>query len=463
MNDSTFRKIQSVKNDVEADLLKIPGVHGVSIGYKTIKGKRGVIPAIVVHLTKKRPLAKVPPGERIPDSIRGVRTDVIEHGQIKPQVADTNLYNPLFGGCQIQVGNQFGTLGCLVYVGQTLYGLTNQHVVSASGNKVYQPTNSKHNGIGTSGTSILNQYIDAALIQLDGRTGQAKVLRTPLVNGQCTVVRTRGSYTIRPIDIRGRGYQVKKYGRTTGLTIGFVTHLDYTVIKPDGSIMYDQIFISPEWIPFAEAGDSGAVCMDLYGRVVGLFWGVSDSGDVGGGCPIAAVTSALNCTIPTITRRMDSQRRKSHAAVLAVEKFQQERLAPAAPAAIRAWALSNLNASAGGRILAQAFHDHEHELRKLVAGQPQVAAVWARYRGCLLEQLLKNSICGSANPIPIKLGKVMTAKAIDRFFQVVRKYGSARLVRDIPKSAALLHQAPGKTWIQFVAGLTESVKVPMKK
>ena len=60
-------------SSVEADLLKLPGVTGVDIGPKIVKGKKTNVMAIRVYVKKKR---KVPGA--IPKEIEGVPTDVID-------------------------------------------------------------------------------------------------------------------------------------------------------------------------------------------------------------------------------------------------------------------------------------------------------------------------------------------------------------------------------------------------
>ena len=71
----TRDEIRRIKKEVEADLLKRPGVTGVDINYKFIGGKKTDVSAIVVYVAHK---CKVPEGERIPTEIQDVPTDVVE-------------------------------------------------------------------------------------------------------------------------------------------------------------------------------------------------------------------------------------------------------------------------------------------------------------------------------------------------------------------------------------------------
>ena len=71
-----IEEIQLIKQSIEADLLKLPGVTGVDVGYKEVGGNKTDILAIRVYVQIKR--KEVPPEEMIPEQIQGVPTDVIQ-------------------------------------------------------------------------------------------------------------------------------------------------------------------------------------------------------------------------------------------------------------------------------------------------------------------------------------------------------------------------------------------------
>ena len=107
-----LEEIRSIKESVENELLKRPGVTGVEIGYKIVKGKKTDELAIRVHVRKK---SDVPRDQMIPTNIDGVKTDVLERDWVAS--ADTQRYDTLKGGISIsqcQVNNDAGTLGVLV-------------------------------------------------------------------------------------------------------------------------------------------------------------------------------------------------------------------------------------------------------------------------------------------------------------------------------------------------------------
>ena len=73
---TSLEEIQRVKEKVEKELLKIPNVTGVDIGYKYVGGKKTDVLAIRIYVEKKK--KDVPEKEMIPKKINNIPTDVIE-------------------------------------------------------------------------------------------------------------------------------------------------------------------------------------------------------------------------------------------------------------------------------------------------------------------------------------------------------------------------------------------------
>ena len=71
-----LEEIRRVKEEVEKELLKIPGVTGVDIGYKYVGGKKTDVLSIRFYVEKKK--KDVPEKEMIPKKIDNIPTDVIE-------------------------------------------------------------------------------------------------------------------------------------------------------------------------------------------------------------------------------------------------------------------------------------------------------------------------------------------------------------------------------------------------
>ena len=78
------QEVLRVKERFEAGLMRLPYVHGVSLGYKRVKGRATSQLALCLHVSRKVPADVLMPSERIPPNIDGVLTDVIEHLQMSP-------------------------------------------------------------------------------------------------------------------------------------------------------------------------------------------------------------------------------------------------------------------------------------------------------------------------------------------------------------------------------------------
>ena len=292
--------IINIKQVVEAELLKRPGVTGVDIGRKEVGGKPTDIIAIRVLVAEKK---DVPPEQTIPQTINGVPTDVIQR-TFKP-LWEGGIPDPLKGGCSIgncNWPNMAGTLGALVKdnaSGATML-LSCFHVMCVTnswqvGDAIVQPSicdggSCPNNIIGTLQRGKIGNQVDCAVARVTSRGKNGSIL------GIGTVI---GSNT-SPLEV---GQVVRKFGRSTGLTYGIADGHYLTCVVPELSItLYNQIEIKSKTDPnhgFATPGDSGAVVVDDYNSAVGLLFGTS-SDDYGVANPIAAVLTALDVSIPGV-------------------------------------------------------------------------------------------------------------------------------------------------------------------
>ena len=107
----TYSEIVQVKDAREPEFLDREGVTGVDVGYKYVDGKKTDDLAIRVYVQKKKPPEELSRAERIPKTVRGIKTDVIERtfvlhplGVRLDEIAiqsDTGRYAPLKGGVGI--------------------------------------------------------------------------------------------------------------------------------------------------------------------------------------------------------------------------------------------------------------------------------------------------------------------------------------------------------------------------
>ncbi|WP_206757620.1 hypothetical protein [Nostoc parmelioides] len=76
----TMNQVNTVKQDYEEQLMRLPNVTGVGIGER--RGK----PVIKVFVTQKVPESDLQPHEVVPKSIEGCETDVEEIGTVTAQI-----------------------------------------------------------------------------------------------------------------------------------------------------------------------------------------------------------------------------------------------------------------------------------------------------------------------------------------------------------------------------------------
>ena len=298
---SDTERIIRIKQAAEAELLGRPGVVGVDVGLKYVAGERTDEIVIRVHVTQK---GEVPAEQRIPETIDGVRTDVLE-GRYE-QLSDSKMFRPVVGGISIgpTVGLQgkTGTLGVIVTDNATQYrlALTNHHVLfdgrETESLNVSQPSAGDLPPfgliIGSSSRSKYNEKVDAALVTLN----------SPV---------TRGCWVADMSPVTGTGepelaMTVQKRGRTTEWTYGTIDGVNGTFTQPgsQGTLtMTGQFSIAADPVRtgtvFAAGGDSGSAIVTEGGQVIGLLHGGSVSGNTtrGWATPISVVLRELDVTM----------------------------------------------------------------------------------------------------------------------------------------------------------------------
>jgi hypothetical protein len=70
----------------ETELLAYPNVVGVAPGVRTAKGKVTGEYCLVVYVSRKVPRSRLKKGEILPRRLEGIPVDVVETGEIRPQV-----------------------------------------------------------------------------------------------------------------------------------------------------------------------------------------------------------------------------------------------------------------------------------------------------------------------------------------------------------------------------------------
>lgn len=310
-----------IDKKITDDLFAIPQVVGVGHGIKEVGGIQTGTIAIMVLVKQKLSPDKLSQKHFIPKIINSMLTDVIEVGELKAhlgksisgqaeEVAEAYIEDvirrarirPAVPG--ISISHYLvtaGTFGAVVYdnaTGQPLI-LSNNHILANSsngkdgrariGDSIYQPgtadggRNSRNIIARLSKYVTLDEYpepnpVDCAV---------AKPLNNNLIKSEILDIGK-----VQGVKVPELGMNVKKSGRTTGLTTGSIRVLNVTadVNYGGGRILRfeNQIYTTK----MSEGGDSGSLVLDENNMAVGLLFAGSNQGTLVN--PIQAVLEWLN-------------------------------------------------------------------------------------------------------------------------------------------------------------------------
>ncbi|NUT46206.1 MAG: hypothetical protein HOV94_02630 [Saccharothrix sp.] len=314
--DDDRAAVRPIKKLVEDDFLSRPGVVGVDLGEKVVRGRATGEPAIVVFVRRKGPAAQF----TLPPDVLGVPTDVVEdafwpHHTIESSegVGGAERHESLAGGIGIGPSRAIrfvppyvpevddyvvaGTLGALVTPRDrhVVMGLTSFHVACvddawAVGDPMVHPSridggHPVRDRVGALARAALSTRVDAAAITLTTPHARPEVVGLGPITGRA------GARV---------GQRVRKRGRTTAVTEGVVASTDASITLDFGvglgvRTLRDQIRI--ETPRFGDHGDSGAVLLDDANRVVGLYCG--GSAHRGFANPIGPVLDQLDVELVT--------------------------------------------------------------------------------------------------------------------------------------------------------------------
>ncbi len=248
---------------------------GCGLGEKLIDGRHTGQAAIVIYVTKKVPDRSMPSGAVIPSEINGVLTDVIEAGPFVTHAGFQLRERPARCGASVGEGIETGTIAALVQLDNGKLALiSNNHVLAAVnrakvGDPVIQPGLADSNNPGNM-IARLERFLT---IDLTGGTNMvdAAAAHTSFAN----VSPSHHTFTINPMPVEPREKQaVRKEGRTTGLTVGQIQHVNVTTkvgydLNGDGFSDVEAVFTGQVMItasdgrPFSKAGDSGSLIVDF--------------------------------------------------------------------------------------------------------------------------------------------------------------------------------------------------------
>ncbi len=323
-NMSAISLVQQMKHQHEPMLMSMSNVVAVGVGFKIAGDVQTNEPSVVVSVVKKLPVIQLPESARVPKTLGGVQTDVVETGKIFALQDPTQKMRPARPG--ISIGHYqitAGTLGCLVQRNGQVYILSNNHVLANSnaaqlGDAILQP--GPHDG-GTSADQIgtLEQFIPVGFegSSSPGCSPLASLMRLfgpakPLINEpgnntvDCAIAKPLSADLVNPdilkigiptgVGTATLGTQVQKSGRTTGLTTDQITQIDVTVSVDYGgkiATYKNQLMAGA----MSQGGDSGSAVLDMNKQVVGLLFAGSNTTTIMN--PIQFVLDALQVQLVT--------------------------------------------------------------------------------------------------------------------------------------------------------------------
>ncbi len=292
-------------------ILTLPQVIGVGLGFKEVGGIKTEQEAIMILVKRKVPSAQLGKHQLIPKMINGIVTDVIEVGVMKaysgvnPAVtiqSVTSRMRPAAPGVSIgHYRTTAGTFGAVVYdkkSGQALM-LSNNHILANSsngrdlrakiGDSILQP--GAIDGGRTSKDIIARLIKYVALKEYPNKNNVDCALALPLSN-DLIVPDVIGIGKVLGVVSPQLGMEVKKSGRTTGLTTGQIRAVNVTLNVSYGrgrTLRFDNQILTTN---MSEGGDSGSLVVDKSNQAVGLLFAGSDQGTLLN--PIQKVLDLLN-------------------------------------------------------------------------------------------------------------------------------------------------------------------------
>lgn len=324
---SSYNEARVALADACSDLLARRNVVAVGVGRKATAGRDTGDLAIVCSVLAKRPREALAQGDLVPVSVHGVPTDVVQTGPFFALQSRTGRHRPAPGGVSIgHVGITAGTLGCLVRKDGRLHVLSNNHVLAnsndaAEGDAILQPGSADGGRDPDDRIARLSEWVPISFDGEDGGDGggppcpigeltvdllnaagaavgsrtRVRAVRVPGTPAATNLVDCAIAEPLDEADVEREileigvptglgsgvlGMEVRKSGRTTGLTSGTILQVDVTVQVDYGSgrvaTFTDQLMAGA----MSQGGDSGSAVLDAEDRLIGLLFAGSTSSTV---------------------------------------------------------------------------------------------------------------------------------------------------------------------------------------
>ncbi len=311
-------------------------VEAVGLGYKTVQGLITNDLSIVCSVRKKRSLRNLSRRIRIPESLGGIPTDVVETDLIRAygistpwhhpalrspfSLAVTGLqhltvrHRPAHGGVSLAHPRvSAGTLGCLAERDGVIYLLSNNHILANTnrakpGDPILQPAPADGGRMPGDQLAQLSFFVpirfaEAGFLSLPAAAASLTSRMRRLVHLPATILpdavpeppvnridaalalpvrpemvstNIHGIGTINGIQPATLGMEIRKCGRTTGVTTGIIKQTDVSAWVHYGrnrsAWFTDQLIAGP----MSMDGDSGSAVVSHDNRLTGLLFAGSE-------------------------------------------------------------------------------------------------------------------------------------------------------------------------------------------
>jgi hypothetical protein len=322
---ATLQTLSGTSSRVTVERSVNSTVHAVGVGRKVVDGKTTNTLSIRLHVARKLPFSMLPKRARLPESIEGIPTDVIESPpaiigartrSAKTQAACTKArqkrQRPVLAG--ISVAHEDVTAGTIAYFcrstkqgddPESVFILSNNHVLAnvnlgKKGDAVTQP-GPIDGGTEADDVATLHRFVR---IKLGGRSENAVDCAIaeflPDVRYQarlCEIGKLKG------VMVGSEGLKVCKHGRTTGYTEGTVTDELYDALvgmsheDPNEAALFVnqlRLEVTSPYQAIGLGGDSGSlVVAKKEKKAVGLYFAGPENGQYGIANPIDKVLELL--------------------------------------------------------------------------------------------------------------------------------------------------------------------------
>lgn len=314
--DRHFRTLRQAKEN----LLKLPNVIGVGVGFKQVRGERTDRLSILVFVEKKISARELRKEYIVPFKINNLETDVIETGRIR--LLDERIFRARPARPGVSIGHykvSAGTFGAVVKDKGTQEKLilSNNHILAnatngrdgraAIGDPIFQP--GPHDGGGPRdrigsllrfipvkrivqdvecplavaaaqmGNAFLHAIRPSYDFRLTRRTQENNLIDAAVARPDSFNLIDENILEVGPVegvaDVQP-GEKVLKSGRTSGLTEGKILSIGVTVkvdmVDNEISWFTDQIMTDA----VSKPGDSGSLFLNAKKEAIGLLFAGSD-------------------------------------------------------------------------------------------------------------------------------------------------------------------------------------------